>query len=63
MGDATERPRAIDVRDYFAAAALQGLLAHGGMLPDAAIIARTAYEYADAMIQHKKTSDAPVATP
>lgn len=42
----------ISIRDYFAAAALQGLLASGYRLPTHA--ARDAFNQADAMLQARK---------
>jgi hypothetical protein len=42
-------PETIELRDYFAAAALQGLLAHNGLLMDV----KVTYEYAAAMLAER----------
>ena len=46
----------MDLRDYFAAKAMQGILASsvGENLPNEDIAAGAAYEYADAMIEARK---------
>jgi hypothetical protein len=45
----------ISKRDYFAAAALTGLLARPGSLPAPEDVAAEAFEYADAMLKLTKT--------
>ena len=44
----------ISMRDYFAAAALQGNIAHPEVTGNRDDIARDAYEYADAMLKAKE---------
>jgi len=58
-----ETPKEIELRDFFAAFALTGVLSHPPVKSQsaeefAARIARTAYEYADAML--KERNNAPV---
>lgn len=50
-----KEPAEITLRDYFAAQALQGLCAHGGVWGDqhAAEIAQSAYRAADAMLAER----------
>jgi hypothetical protein len=43
----------LSIRDYFAAAALQGILANPIAVPPATVV-RASYEYADAMIEVRK---------
>lgn len=52
MNNNEEKELKIELRDYFAAAALQGLLASGYRLPTHA--ARDAFNQADAMLQARK---------
>jgi hypothetical protein len=42
------------LRDYFAAAALQGNIAHPEVVGDRDDIARDAYKYADAMLKARR---------
>ncbi len=46
------------LRDYFAAAALQGLLAGRDILMEAEWLAADAYQFADAMIAEREKRDA-----
>lgn len=44
----------ISLRDYFAAEALQGVLAMSNKLSPHLLVARIAYEYADAMLEARR---------
>lgn len=48
----------LGLRDYFAASALHGLLAHPGGQAKAVDTAREAYEYADAMLAARPKGEA-----
>ncbi len=60
------RDRLFDLRDYFAGQALCGDLAgqHAGVASDedADFIAQRAYEFADAMLKHRRTNKPPSTT-
>ena len=45
----------MSLRDYFAAHALTGILAAPGALPNKVKVAVWAYEYADAMLEARKS--------
>jgi hypothetical protein len=48
----------ISIRDYFAGQALTGLLANPEIINDISFLKRTAYRYADAMMEEReKTND------
>jgi hypothetical protein len=59
--DPKEQQPRMSLRDYFAAAALQGIIAYPGMEPDDASkegCAQLAYQFADAMLQTRKAVSA-----
>jgi hypothetical protein len=43
----------MELRDYFAAAALQGMLADSNVEGSAATVAKIAYKFADAMLKER----------
>lgn len=52
--DAQARHQGMTLRDYFAAAALTGLIASPDAVNDDSKIARAVYVYADAMLEARK---------
>jgi hypothetical protein len=44
----------MELRDYFAAAALQGILADSNVDGNAATLAKIAYKFADAMLKERE---------
>jgi hypothetical protein len=44
----------ISLRDYFAAAAIQGIIATNGALTNADVVAREAFRIADAMVKRSR---------
>jgi hypothetical protein len=53
-----KNPEGISIRDYFAAAALQGIILDSSVLAslkkDGELVSRSAYEYADAMLKARE---------
>ena len=46
----------MDLRDYFAAKAMQGSISHGGFRDDESLFAKWCYETADAMMEARNES-------